>query len=93
MKTSTLNKSNIFKTAWIVFRQRKTLTFSECLKLSWSVALISAKNASKNAKRKAKKFQERKELKNTELKPLWGNGAKYSTQAEYQRAGLGSKWN
>ena len=29
------------------------------------------------------------EYKNT----LWGVGCQYSTQAEYQRAGLGSKWS
>lgn len=31
----------------------------------------------------------KKEVKNT----LWGAGCKYSTQSEYQRSCLGSKWN
>jgi translation initiation factor 1 (eIF-1/SUI1) len=31
----------------------------------------------------------KEEYKNT----LWGNGCEYSSQSEYQRAGLGSKWN
>ena len=47
----------------------------------------------KKAKKSIKKSIERRELANTPSQPLWGAGAKYDTQAEYQRACLGSKWN
>lgn len=43
--------------------------------------------------RSMKKSIKRRELANTPSQPLWGVGAKYDTQQEYQRACLGSKWN
>lgn len=47
----------------------------------------------KKDKQKMKKRLENQSLANTPSQPLWGEGAKYDTQAEYQRACLGSKWN
>lgn len=32
-------------------------------------------------------------LEKKHVNTLWGAGCKYSTQSEYQRSGLGSKWN
>lgn len=61
------------------------------------ISIIEKEEAKKAklAKKSAKKFEERDnaEIIMQSNKRLWGAGCKYSTQSEYQRSKLGSKFN
>jgi hypothetical protein len=59
------------------------------------IAFLEKKEAkkAKNQKNIAKGFEKREAAAKMESTPLWGPGAKFSTQAEYQRSCLGSKFN
>jgi len=59
------------------------------------VAFLEKKEAkkAKRFKRASKGFERREAVEKMELSPLWGNGCEFSTQAEYQRSCLGSKFN
>lgn len=59
------------------------------------VVLLEKKEAkkAKNQRRAAKGFERREAVSKMDLQPLWGIGCEFSTQAEYQRSCLGSKWS
>lgn len=54
-----------------------------------AICVILEKQEAAAAKKKFKPSSRNENAVNT----LWGPGFKYSTQAEYQRSCLGSKWN
>jgi len=59
-----------------------------------AIVAMYMKDTTKNDKRKAKNYGRRVAAENAPKTFLtWGPGCKYDTQAEYQRACLGSKFN
>lgn len=63
------------------------------LSIDQLIAFLEKKEAkkAKRDKRIDKGFKRRAAVEKMELKPLWGHGAKYATQAEYHRAMLNQK--
>lgn len=58
-----------------------------------AIILKAEKNAAKNNKKALEGFERREATKDAQAGNLWGAGQEFSTQAEYQRSLLGSKWN